>query len=172
MAIEIQDSDLEALRYQIETVGYVEYTVAASNFDNTPAVPITLVGKAVESTFPVPPDCCVVAIIEGACFYNDDSNAEGESLSIVAGGFRDGTGNVVALDEINGAGDYLDLTTQMSSEAGATGSMITVAVAADTTNQGIDITLAADAAADSGYFLGRMRLICAKNGGLPKAYTN
>lgn len=172
MPVEIQDSDLEALRYQIETVGYVEYTVVADNFDDDPAVLIKLVGKSLGTTFPVPEDSCVVAIIEGACFYNDDSNAEGESLSIVAGGFRDGTGNVSALDEINGAGDYLDLTTQMSSETGATASMITVAVAADTTNQGIDITLAADAAADSGYFLGRIKLICAKNGGLIKAFTN
>jgi hypothetical protein len=171
MSVLLQDSDLEALRYQLETVGYVEVMLQC-NFEEDDATLVRMVGKELGATIPVPPDSTVVCNLLGAVFYNDDTNAEGEAVNLVFGGFRDGTGNPELLDEIGGNGDFVLLSTGLSSEVGASASMVTVTVATDNNDLGINLNMAGDADADSGYFMGRAILICAKNGGLPKAYTN
>lgn len=166
----INQTDLNAIRYQIETVGWYEYTVVANNFDDSPAVLATIdgVSSAGGATFPVPPDCTVTAYFFGAV-YSDESTDAGQGFSFFTVGFRDGTGNVVSGETINATTTVSTMGTEFSTTTGDTVVNLTFAAAADTTNQGIDVTVAGPASS-AGYLVARVLLVCAKKGGFYKAY--
>lgn len=161
MAIQTSPSfkanDLEAIRYQLETTGYVEGTLIANGYDSSPAVTLTLDGKTLGSTIPCPPDATIAVSMTYAVF-NDQSTAEGYGGFYTTVGFRDGSGNIVDEGE-----------TQVS-EIGDGGTEHLIASSVDTTNQALDIDVSGTAS-DPAYFVGRVTVVCAKKGGLAKKYT-
>lgn len=164
------DSYLEQIRKALETNGFYEATIIANGFDDDPAVLGTIDGRSLGTTFPVPPDSCVSAEFQVAV-YSDESTDSGMILSFVTGGFRDGSGNVAVLEVQNAATTYAAFHTELNSTAADTAADLDVTIAADTTNQGIDVSFDQSASTTS-YLVGRMRLVCAKKGGLtPKYYT-
>lgn len=167
----LQGNELEAVRYQLETVGYAESTIVCE-VTGTSAVTATIDGLSLGTTIPVPPDSAVSVTFTGAIFYDDNGTESSETINIMFAASRDGTANVVLMDEIGGNGDYLDLAAQMSHITASSGALIDVTLAADSTNQGIDLNFDCDAADDTAYIVGRAVIVCAKNGGFYKAYVN
>jgi hypothetical protein len=162
---------LEAVRYQLETVGYWEGTVIAANFDDSPAVLISIDGLSLGTTFPVPIDSTVFCDIQYTT-YGDASTDYGQMGDIRVGGGRDGSGNAVVAQIVNTSTTYIeqDATACLEFNTGATANSLTFAATADTTNQGIDITVSGTASSAT-YLVGRMRLVCAKKDGLPRKYS-
>lgn len=171
--VQLQGSTLEAVRYQLETTGYWEGTIIADAFDNSPAVLAVIDGDTdLGTTIPVPPDSSVYAEIVGAV-YLDDINGDtdfAESVHIAVAGSRIGSANVTLNEQQGGNLTVSLVNVEHFSNAGDTAAQLTIAAAADTTNQGIDITFANDSADEAGYFVGRVKIVCAKKGGLAKKY--
>lgn len=170
--VEIQDNELEAVRYQLETVGYAEVTLIADGFDDSPAVLATIDGKSLGTTIPCPPSSVVYAEIVGAVYLQDTNGSVdfGESVHVSVCGMRIGTGNVSVMQQQGGDLTVAIVSVEFFSAAGDAAAQLTIASSADTTNQGIDVTFANDAADETGYFVGRAKIVCAKEDKMPKAY--
>lgn len=165
------DNLLEAVRSQLEAVGYWEGTVIASNFDDSPAVLLTVDGLSLGTTFPIPVDSTIFCDIQYVT-YGDAATDYGQMGNLRAGGTRNGSANVTEAQIVNTATTFIqqDGTACLEANAAATANSLTFAVAADTTNQGIDITVSGTASSET-YLVGRMRLVCAKKGGFPRKYS-
>lgn len=162
--------NLEAVRHELETIGYWEGTIIADGYDDAPAQLALLDAKTnLTATFPVPPDSMVVAEILLAV-YADEATDNGHSIHIATGGFRDGAGNVVLVEEVNTANNFQTYINEFQADTAAAAGDIAFTIAADTTKQGIDVSIAG-VASSTNYMLGRMRLVCARKGGLWKKYS-
>lgn len=170
----LQDNELEAVRYQLETVGYAEVTLMADGFDNTPAVLATIDGKDLGTTIPVPPSSVVYAEIIGAVYIQDANGSTdfGESVHIGVSGLRIDSGNVSICEQQGGNLDVSIINVEHFSSDTDDAAQLTIAATADTTNQGLDVTFANDSADETGFFLGRAKIVCAKEDQLPKIYEN
>ncbi len=160
---------IEAVRQELETVGYSNKTIISNGFDDSPAV-LALIDEAVDLsvTFPVPPDSFVMATFR-VCVYSDEATDTGYGLTLVTAGFRDGSANVVLAEEVNTANNFITVHPEINSDTAALAGVLVPAVAANTTDQGIDVTFAG-AASTTCYLVGRMELISARKGGFWKKY--
>lgn len=172
-AATIQGGVLNSLRRKMESTGYVEVTIMANGFDNSPAVLATIDGKSLATTIPVPVDSCVLVTIEGAVYLDDvDGDVDfAETVAITVAARRIGSGNVAVMQVVNTANTVGEIAARYNSADAATAGQLTIAATADTTNQGIDITFANDAADENGYFVGRAKIVCAKKGGFGIDYA-
>lgn len=162
--------NLEAVRHELETIGYWEGTVIADGYDDSPAQLALLDAKTnLTATFPVPPDSIVAAEILLAV-YADEATDNGHIAHIATGGFRDGSGNAALVEEVNTANNFQSYITEFQFDTTATAGEVAFTIAANTTKQGVDISIAG-VASSTNYLLGRMRLVCARKGGLWKKYS-
>lgn len=173
VSVKIQDNQLEAVRYQLETVGYAEATLLAGAFTNAATADAYIDGISTYTTsFPIPPDSFVTCTVVGAVYMGDaDGTTDtGAGVNFTVSGIRIGTGNATDVEGVNTTNEINELAIEMNSTDGATANTITISAAADTTNQGITITFENDSDDENCYFVGRARLVCAKRGGFPKEY--
>ena len=162
--------NLEAVRHELETIGYWEGTVIADGYDDSPAQLALLDAKTnLTSTFPVPPDSIVAAEILLAV-YADEATDNGHIRHIITSGSRDGSANVVLPEEVNTTNTLQDYVNEIQTDTAAAAAEVAFTIAANTTKQGVDVSIAG-VASSTNYMLGRMRLVCARKGGLWKKYS-
>jgi len=154
-AVSFKDNELEGIRYQLETVGYVEDTYVVTGVDDSPATVIPIDGKALTFTYPVPVDSTVTAFIQYAVYADAGTDD-------AVGGFNVVTANRIAAGDVT-----VDSAATAMTSGGATA---TLSYDADTTNQGVDVTLVGAASSDT-TLVARIKLVCAKKGGFAKKYT-
>ena len=159
----------EAFRNRLEAIGYVDYTVIADGFDDSPAQLVLQDAKTnLTTTVPVPPDSMVVATLT-ACVFADETTNNGHAVQLVVAAFRDGSGNVSLAEEVNTANTSQTLINEFQADTAAIAADIVFTIAANTTAQGIDISVAG-VASSTNYLLGRISVVSARNGGLWKKY--
>lgn len=160
---------IEAVRQELETVGYSNKTIIANGFDDAPPV-LALIDEAqdLSVTFPVPPDSFVLATFK-VCVYSDEATDAGYGITLVTGGFRDGSANVVLVEEVNTANTFISVHAELNSDTAAAAAVLVPTIAANTTDQGIDVSFAG-AASSTCSLVGRMELLSARKGGLWKKY--
>ncbi len=170
----IGDDPFEAMRYRLEKDGFAVVTLANKTaFDNTTTQVLTIDGRTdIVSSFPVPPDSFVTCTVVGAVFLGDKDGTtdSGVGVNFTVAGFRIGTGNVADVEGVNTALEINELAIEMNTTDAATVNTVTITATADTTNQGIDITIQNDADTEDGFFIGRATIVCAKRGGYPGSY--
>lgn len=160
---------IEAIRQELETVGYSLKTIIANGFDDAPPV-LSLIDEAVDLnvTFPVPPDTFVMASLK-LCVYSDEATDTGYGITLVTGGFRDGSNDVVLVEEVNTANNFIPVHAELNSDTAAAAGVLVPTIAVNTTYQGIDVSFAG-AASSACYLNGRMELVAARKGGFWKKY--
>ena len=161
--------NVEAIRHQLETIGYWDGTIIADGYDDAPAQVTFIDDKTnLTTTFPVPPDSIVLAQLE-ICVYADEATDNGHAIIAAVSGFRDGTGNVSLAEEVNTANVIQFSINEFQADTAATAAEIGFLILPNTTDQGVNIGVTG-VAASTNYLLGRMRLVCARKGGLYKKY--
>ena len=168
MATDFKSNKLEQIRGTLYQQGYAEFNVIAKNFDNSPAVGIFIDGLSdLAVTFPVPDGCMVYAEIQYATFLSDTDGSvdSATSGSLASAGYRPLGGNVSDVEQINTAFEIVSSVAEFNTTDAATAGTLTFSASADTTNQGILITVANDSADEVGDLFGRIRLICAVKDG-------
>lgn len=171
----ISDDPFDAVRYKLEKDGFAEVTLMNKTaFTNAATQVVTIDGRTdVVCSFPVPADSFVTCTVVGAVFMGDANGTTdtGAGVNFTCGGFRIGSGNVSDVEGVNTVLEINELGVELNSTDGATANTITITAAADTTNQGIDITFQNDSDDENCFFIGRATLVCAKRGGIATPYV-
>ena len=157
--ISFRANEYEGLRYQLETVGFVEDTYMADGFDDSPVAVTTIDRQDFPATFPVPVDSVVTAIIKYSSYKDAGTDAGRGGIATVTAS-RDGAGDVTLTGNSAAIGNN------------GTAADLVVTFAANTDNQGVEVRVAGATGSTANYFLARAELICAKKGGLHKKYVN